>query len=89
MVSALVGPLIRQGPPRGISDTDAVGSHMQGRYIERARRRQESRFICIADHGRMVEIGRFGRFLSRFLAVKHRIGAYDGLLWSHVVPSTR
>ena len=40
-------------------------------------------------HGRMVELGRFGRFFSRFLAVKHRIGAYDGLLCSHVVPSVR
>ena len=43
----------------------------------------------LRHHGRMVEIGRFGRFFSRFLAVKHRIGAYDGLLCSHVVPSTR
>ena len=26
---------------------------------------------------------------SRFLAVKHRVGAYDGLLCPHVVPSAR
>ena len=43
----------------------------------------------VLHHGRMVEIGRFGRFFNRFLSVKHRIGVYDGLLCSHVVPSTR
>ena len=38
------------------------------------------------------EIGIFApkwEVFSRFLAVKHRIGAYDGLLCPHVVPSVR
>ena len=42
-----------------------------------------------SHHGRLADFGTFERFFSRFLAVKHRIGAYDGLLCPHVVPSVR
>ena len=52
------------------------------------------RYRCVPTppHPTSREIGRTApkwEVFSRFLATKHRIGAYDGLLCPHVVPSAR
>ena len=82
VVAKLIGTV--SGPPSSTEVQHVPFAELHFRLARSSHRYEYPRTSC--------EIGIFApkwEVFSRFLAVKHRIGAYDGLLCPHVVPSVR